>query len=98
LHWAARSKHAEAVQLLLTKSPLINAQNKMGDTPLHSACWGGSLDVVKLLIGVAGIKCDIKNKNKESPINLAKNDDVAAFLMQYTGQKTNAQDLLDDED
>jgi ankyrin repeat protein len=97
LHWAARSKHPDAVQILLTKSPMINVQNKMGDTPLHSACWGGSLDVVKLITQVAGIKFDIKNKSKESPLDLAKNDDVAAFLIQYTCQKTNAQDLLDDD-
>ena len=97
LHWAARSKHVDAVDILLAKSPLINAQNKMGDTPIHSACWGGSLDVVKLMVGVSGIKLDMRNKNKELPLDLAKNDDIAAFLIQYSGRKTNVQDLEDED-
>ena len=98
LHWAARSKHVEAVQILLAKSPLINAQNKMGDTPVHSACWGGSLDIVKMMVGVSGIKLHLRNKNNQVPLDLAKNDEIAAFLIQYTGQKTNVQDLEGDDD
>lgn len=97
LHWAARSKHIDAVQVLLAKSPLINAQNKMGDTPLHSACWGGSLEVVKVIVEVSGVKLDIRNKNKELPLDLAKNDEIAAFLIQYIGLKTNVKDLEDED-
>ena len=98
LHWAARSKHAQVVQILLEKAPLINAQNKMGDTPLHFACWGGAIEVVKLIAVVPGIKLDLRNKNNERPIDLAKNDEIAAFLNQYMGVKTNVMDLEGDEE
>jgi hypothetical protein len=97
LHWACRGGHAEAVRLLLAKGPAINAQNKLGDTPLHAAAWAGNLAIVKLLLDAKDIQINIKNNQNETPLNLAKSDDVAAFLLQKTGKGV-AKYLVEDED
>ncbi|KAJ3269159.1 hypothetical protein HDU76_011315, partial [Blyttiomyces sp. JEL0837] len=85
LHWACRGGHAEIVQMILTKSPAVNAQNKLGDTPLHLAAWGGNVKTVSLLLEAPGIQTGLKNKDGATPQSLAKGDDVAALLMQFTG-------------
>ena len=43
LHWAVRSGHVEVVRAILGcgKPVQVNAQNKLGDTPLHGGVWGG---------------------------------------------------------
>jgi ankyrin repeat protein len=63
LHWACRGGHLEAVQLLLSKIPAVNAANKIGDTPLHCAAWAGNLPVTQLLAQCQGIQINLKNKN-----------------------------------
>ena len=51
LYWACRTGHIDCVrQLLSLHNPPLNAQNKMGDTPLHVAANHGYLDVVELLL------------------------------------------------
>ncbi len=86
LHWACRGGHTEAVQLLLTKNPAINATNKLGDSPLHSAAWAGCLPIVKLLVETPGIQFNSQNKAGETPAQLAKSDEVASLLVQVTGR------------
>ena len=95
LHWAARGGHVDVFKLLLEKNPALNATNKLGDTPLHSAAWAGSLPIVQLLLSCSDIKAGITNKGGDTPLNLAKNDQVAAVLLQFTGQG-GGKDLLDD--
>jgi hypothetical protein len=53
LHYAAEANYPEVIEALaqLTGSRLlVNAQDKYGWTPLHSACHHGNIDCVKLLI------------------------------------------------
>ena len=88
LHWASRGGHADIVKLLLTKKPAVNAQNKLGDTPLHSAAWAGNTAAVQLLLEYPEIQPQLKNKNGETPFDLAKTDEVASYLMKATGRAT----------
>ncbi|KAJ3399504.1 Osteoclast-stimulating factor 1, partial [Chytridiales sp. JEL 0842] len=87
LHWACRGGHLQVVQLLLAKNPAVSAQNKLGDTPLHLAAWGGNIQVVSALLEHPSIQpaLKLKNKNNETPVALAKNDEVAAMLIQFEG-------------
>ncbi|KAJ3307443.1 Osteoclast-stimulating factor 1 [Kappamyces sp. JEL0829] len=98
LHWAARGGHAEVVAMLLSKNVTLNARNKLGDTPLHLAAWGGHADVIKLLLEKGGIDVTIKNKNNETALQLAKSDDAAALLLNYSNTKTNAGDLAESDE
>ena len=52
---AARGGHAAIAKRLLLKAPVINWQNRAGETVLHAACTGvgdveGRQEVVKLLL------------------------------------------------
>lgn len=40
----------------------VNAQNKLGDTPLHNASWKGHADIVEMLLekGVCVYVCECK--------------------------------------
>ncbi|XP_066590124.1 osteoclast-stimulating factor 1-like [Prorops nasuta] len=51
LYWSARTGHTEcAKELLSLPNTAINAQNKMGDTPLHIAAAHGHAKMVELLL------------------------------------------------
>ena len=71
--------HTEAVKMILTKNPVLDKQNKLGDTPLHGAAWGGHVEVIKLLLA-KGIDASITNKEGQTPYMLAKTTEAAALL------------------
>ncbi|KAF4523282.1 hypothetical protein B566_EDAN009405 [Ephemera danica] len=51
LFWSSRSGHLDCVQVLLVlPNPPLNAQNRLGDTPLHAAASHGHLEIVQLLL------------------------------------------------
>lgn len=50
LHDACSSDNVELVLLLLANGADMNKQNKEGYTPLHCACYIGSLGVVKIFL------------------------------------------------
>ena len=91
LHWACRGAHVDVVALLLQKSPAINVANKLGDTPLHSAAWAGSAPIIQLLLSIPGIDTQVKNKDGQTALSLAKTDEAAALLMRRAGYGNNLQ-------
>ncbi|XJO74058.1 hypothetical protein BDV3_004931 [Batrachochytrium dendrobatidis] len=101
IHWACRGGHAQIVSYLLKQSPTINAQNKLGDTPLHLAAWGGHSQVVYLLLGHPDVRVNLRNNDGSTPLDLAKNAEIGAALLNFTGCN-GADDLagdgLDEED
>lgn len=96
LHWACRGGHLEVVKAILEKSPNIAAQNKMGDSVLHLAAWGGHANVIEFLLQLPGIQPNLKNKEGETAVQVAKNDDSAAALLRFAG-KSNATALAGSE-
>ena len=59
---------------------MLNVQNKLGDTPLHSSAWGGHKDVVAHLLST-GFDKTVRNKEGKMPMSLAKKSEVGALLM-----------------
>ena len=55
LHCASCGR-PDIIKLLLKSSPNINQQSYGGNTPLHLACYNGSLPCVKLLLATG--QCD----------------------------------------
>lgn len=73
LHYASEANYPDVIQTLydLTGSHLaINAQDKYGWTPLHSACHHGNIDCVKLLIKL-GADVTVTEKVGKTPLHLA---------------------------
>jgi hypothetical protein len=73
LHYAAEANYPEVIQKLsdLTGSRLIiNAQDKYGWTPLHSACHHGNIDCVKLLIKL-GANVQLTERVGKTALHLA---------------------------
>ncbi|CAJ1099352.1 adhesion G-protein coupled receptor G6-like isoform X2 [Octopus vulgaris] len=47
----------------------VNAQSNDGRTPLHLACWLGSLNTVELLLGHNGIDVNVVSNNGDTPLH-----------------------------
>jgi ankyrin repeat protein len=84
IHWSARNGHVECIMELLKAKPVLNQQNKLGDTPLHCAAWGGHAEIAKLLLE-HGVDPTLVNKAGDTALDLAKNDETAAVIMEYQG-------------
>lgn len=85
LHRAAGAGNAGLIRSLL---PIANLQGKLDqilniknektreklgeNTPLHLAVRNGHLNVVCILLGQSKIKVDVKNQQKQTPLDLAK--------------------------
>ncbi|KAJ1530063.1 Osteoclast-stimulating factor 1 [Nowakowskiella sp. JEL0078] len=99
LHWASRGGHFEIVKLLLSQPSSrasLNSQNKLGDTPLHLAAWGGSLAVSEILLN-ANVDTSRKNNDGKRAKDVARNDDVAALLLQNDGASKDGSAVDDDD-
>lgn len=69
-------EHHECLRILLThpkssKSILINAQNKLGNTALHLACENDDATSALLLID-HGASIKISNKEESTPLDVCK--------------------------
>lgn len=68
---AAEKGNMEQVKTLLKQDPnLINVRDGFGCTPLHSACSGGHIEVVKLLLS-QGAKVDAMAEDRSTPFSRA---------------------------
>lgn len=64
----------DVVQLLLEKNADVNAQRKSSrDTALMIAAANGNADIVQLIIDSGRANVNLKNKNKNNALQLAKN-------------------------
>lgn len=87
LHDCSRYRLIKAASVLIDAGANINAQNRLGDTPLHLACsplekknsekW---LEIAKLLLN-AGANRGAKNKEGKTPLDVAKQKmDVESYM------------------
>jgi ankyrin repeat protein len=91
LHLAAAHGKVEAMSLLLNEGANINAQNVVGDYPLHSAV--DNIPSIKLLVK-AGAVVNAKNNRGQTILHLAadgEKPEVVKFLIE-SGADINIQD------
>lgn len=71
LHYASGlyGRHsASTVRLLLSLGASVNARERLlGWTPLHFACWGGTVNIVRDLIA-AGADVNARNRGRDPPL------------------------------
>ncbi len=87
MHYAAQGYQASILEALLAVHPVIDLQDKYGNTPLWRATFDskGVGDLIKLLLQ-AGANPHIKNHSGISPYNLAltiANYDVKPFFADF---------------
>ncbi|KAH7698292.1 Ankyrin repeat, partial [Aphelenchoides avenae] len=85
LHYACSKNQLAIAKLLVENGADVNAQDKYGAAPLHRAAGQGHLDVVNFLAHQAGVRIDIPDREGNTPLHLAcedNQDSVAILLVQ----------------
>ena len=68
-----------------------NIVNSKGDTPLHIACWQGSIEIIDLLLGSEKINLYVTNLEGQMPFHVA-NHEAIKFLVKCGDYSLNEQD------
>lgn len=84
--------------MLIESKAAYNSQNKMGDSPLHLAAWGGHDKIVEYLLNQPDINTTIVNKDNKTARELAKTDTSAALLVKFGIVSANGLAESDEED
>lgn len=91
LHYAVQVSPLSTIKYIVEsvdKFPFvdINSQDKEGNTPLHLAAASSRLEVVRYLLSLPNINDTILNGNKEQPVEMCKDLNIAQ-VMQYERAK-----------
>jgi ankyrin repeat protein len=98
IHEFVRKGDLDNVRALIEKDPeLVNTKDQDGRTPLHWACRGNKLEVVKFLVE-KGADVDAEDNNKIVPLHsLATRDNAAAIaILLDNGAEIDARDYGND--
>ena len=77
---AAKVGEAVHVKALILLKAKVNCKGDLtGNSPLHNACQVGSLEKVQILLD-AGAKLDSRNKDKKTPLDLVRSQELIAFI------------------
>lgn len=93
LHWSSKGGHLECVQEIMRvamrtyRSPkqFVNAQNKLGDTPLHCAASKDHVPIVSLLLE-NGADPTLRNKDGQKAVELCHEPKVKVLLERSVGK------------
>ena len=86
LQYACSKNQFNVVKYLISKGANIDTQDSYLWTPLHYATFSGYTDIIKYLVS-KGANTTLKNRDGNSPLNLAKNDEIKNFLLNIQTQK-----------
>lgn len=82
LQLASQHGQSDCVRLLIEKGADVNLKDRENWTPLHLASACGHLDCIQLLLDNGADKTLINDRG-ESAFDLAKNDEIRAFIDTY---------------
>ncbi|XP_046582740.1 ankyrin repeat and KH domain-containing protein 1-like isoform X2 [Haliotis rubra] len=69
---AARNGHSDVVEFLVGRGADVSLVDRFGDNVLHSACIGGDLETVKLIVSHKVVDVNARNNNGETAVYLAR--------------------------
>jgi len=78
-HWAASTGASEVLEYVLSLGASVNAQNDVGDTPLHLAVWKDHLAAVKVLKKYKADK-NIENQEKKTAPQMYRSKTMQELL------------------
>lgn len=81
LHSSACNRSWRTLSYLVEHVPDmdVNVQGAAGETPLHDCCHKDGSEGVRILVG-AGARCDIKNKENRTAVNIARLKNATEIL------------------
>jgi ankyrin repeat protein len=82
IHFAAWSKHADIVDLLLSRGVDVNSSDGNGETPLHEAATADAPEVVELLLA-KGADPTIRDNAGNTPLQVARGPAAAELLRRH---------------
>ncbi|KAL3818338.1 hypothetical protein ACJIZ3_004243 [Penstemon smallii] len=82
IHFAAQKGHLEVIKILLASGVSLKSCNRKGMTALHYAAQGSNLELVKYLVK-KGANIHTKNKAGKTSVDLASNEEIRQFLVEY---------------
>ena len=68
LHLAAKYRRPEIAASLITAGALVNKQDKLGRSPLHSAVASDARDVLQILLSTRNVNIDIQSHDGSTPL------------------------------
>lgn len=91
---AIDNDHVDTAKLLITAGVDVNARNPrfVNETPLLRASWQGKVEMVNVLL-TAGADVNLVTKHGGTPLQVAKNDEVAAAILDHIANMQNKTSL-----
>ncbi|MBE86868.1 MAG: hypothetical protein CMO69_03935 [Verrucomicrobiales bacterium] len=82
---AALNSHINMTKLLISNGANLEEKDKFGNTSLHYTAKNGCKEIVELLI-YKNADVNFKNNAGETPLDIARNKETAAFLLKNNGK------------
>eukprot|EP01133_Synstelium_polycarpum_P007876 gene7876-9246_t len=81
LHWACRNGHDGIVRILIKYRANLNILDPQNETPIHKAAWKNHVDTIRPLVETGKIDLTIKNKDGNTPLQMAKDENARRLLV-----------------
>eukprot|EP01120_Amphizonella_sp_Union-15-10_P012171 TRINITY_DN536_c0_g1_i1.p1 TRINITY_DN536_c0_g1~~TRINITY_DN536_c0_g1_i1.p1 ORF type:complete len:149 (-),score=28.37 TRINITY_DN536_c0_g1_i1:59-505(-) len=101
LHYASSAGHTQCVQLLLNSGKSNpDAQNNVGDTPLHKVVFRNNKAVVEIVKAFikAGANTQLSNKDGQTPYDICRDAEAKSLLVPHADVPEFDPDLVSDDD
>ena len=96
MHYARLNKRETSMPSYLLKRSLdINATDKDGDTALHIALRNHD-SILALFLLEQGCKCDVVNHNNESPLDIARANNLSTVMLKLEHNHANPEVNIED--
>ncbi|XP_046558660.1 serine/threonine-protein phosphatase 6 regulatory ankyrin repeat subunit B-like isoform X2 [Haliotis rubra] len=70
--WAARWRHRDMVELLVSRGADVSLVDDVGDNTLHFACAGGDRKTVEFVLSRDGVDVNVRNNNGQTAADVAR--------------------------
>ncbi|EFA83081.1 hypothetical protein PPL_03869 [Heterostelium album PN500] len=98
MHWAARNGHDGIIKILIKYRAGLNVVDPQGESPVFKAAFKDHVDCIRLLVATGKIDLTLKNKDGQTPLNIAKSEGARKLLVPKAIITSDDEDESDPED